>query len=482
MSEETTTTVMGQIRYPSSTSSAASDLATGILPTEKKTEAGTEKDAEIISVYNKESGGGVFVYKDKAIKIPENLATDETYHLRLRFPRSFSQDATYDVCLYNISNPTSDISTNSTYQYLGSKTVKAKSLTSGDSASLDYSRSVYVYPSHCVLYSPSATETDEGLLAYIKEENSHGYVSMMKLDSSCSLSEGEEYKNTDWKEISCDTIYQAVRGDAKEFPSCWVAEVKKDSKPDSSIMVQCYEGGHKIIDIESGKALFYKKQEADDAGNSKEKWEVFEDRDGQNIYFSTESLKDNIYYIGDSGLKPENLKEDELEKLLEEKKLEKLSPMTPRFQKGTVELTWLDDLLSSNATTLDNYDTADFVFKPAYEKFNYIVIKMQRTGNDYLLQKEDKDNVTFYGRELSLSVSDVTLEKLVNIAPENTSLTKIGVWGPAGMLMGINGEAIRITSRGYYEQDAVPITSFCVVPQEGLAFNVDYLGTTTKEG
>lgn len=70
-----------------------------------------------------------------------------------------------------------------------------------------------------------------------------------------------------------------------------------------------------------------------------------------------------------------------------------------------------------------------------------------------------------------------TLTNIVNVAGVENGFTKIGVQGPSGLLMCINGEEIRIGPSGIYEIKngyTVNFIGFAILPNDNNYFILDY--------
>lgn len=133
----------------------------------------------------------------------------------------------------------------------------------------------------------------------------------------------------------------------------------------------------------------------------------------------------------------------------------------------------------------------EFVFSPKVPsnelKFQEIHIDMTRIpeDSDIISSKVDDGtgNMKFLtGRYLDVNNLKFELHKINSILPkEIDSCNRIGVWGPSGLLMSINGEPVRVGPSGYYELKDFDITSLGVyVPEKGVSnvyqnnFTVDY--------
>lgn len=98
--------------------------------------------------------------------------------------------------------------------------------------------------------------------------------------------------------------------------------------------------------------------------------------------------------------------------------------------------------------TTNSVAIIELVISPnnSYDK---IVFTLQRNAQDYTITNPDGSS----GRLLTIVQSDTkvaTINNILSILGIN-SLTKIGVQGPPGLLMCINGEDIRIGPSGIYE-------------------------------
>ena len=105
-------------------------------------------------------------------------------------------------------------------------------------------------------------------------------------------------------------------------------------------------------------------------------------------------------------------------------------------------------------------ETFEFVITPNID-YDQIVFYLTRTSTDYQLSNSDNT----YGRKSTVSILSFSQIKDLLTTPINhTPLVKIGVQGPTGMLMVINGEPIRIGPSGIYEiNNGYKIKTFGVV-------------------
>lgn len=133
---------------------------------------------------------------------------------------------------------------------------------------------------------------------------------------------------------------------------------------------------------------------------------------------------------------------------------------TTNYNKLSMTETWLAGQTSFNAGIFE------ICFRPVEDGFDSILLQMTRTAEDYSIVKEDGT----YGRRINLNQFQFKLYQLMNKVDDmnkNGSLSRIGVWGHAGMLMSINGEEIRIGPSGFYELDTIDVTSLGVVAPDG---------------
>lgn len=84
--------------------------------------------------------------------------------------------------------------------------------------------------------------------------------------------------------------------------------------------------------------------------------------------------------------------------------------------------------------------------------FKYIVFELERVSQDYIYKNEDTNT---FGRKMNIKIETFGLIKniLTDFINLKEPLTKIGVQGPKGLVMCINGEEIRIGNSGIYEID-----------------------------
>lgn len=160
------------------------------------------------------------------------------------------------------------------------------------------------------------------------------------------------------------------------------------------------------------------------------------------------------------------------------KRLDSEQSITVRLQNSTE----IQDNIQTMATyTIAKGSGADFVI---YEMilapngtYNQIVFELNRTSFDYTMENEDGTN----GRIIEIEIDNFELIYNVidhlNTTLGITELKKIGVQGPPGLLMCINGEEIRIGRSGIYEiNNGVIITfiGFIVKQSSQTNDNLDY--------
>ena len=83
--------------------------------------------------------------------------------------------------------------------------------------------------------------------------------------------------------------------------------------------------------------------------------------------------------------------------------------------------------------------------------FKYIVFELERVSQDYTYRNAN----SLYGRKLNIQINSFGLIKniLADFIGLKEPLTKIGVQGPKGLIMCINGEEIKVGNSGFYEID-----------------------------
>ena len=114
----------------------------------------------------------------------------------------------------------------------------------------------------------------------------------------------------------------------------------------------------------------------------------------------------------------------------------------------------------------ENYGVFEMTFRPVEDSFEGILLEMVRTAEDYNIQRASETGETEFGRKVDITKMKYTLYSISNLVDQmnrDRSLSRIGVWGHPGLMMVINGEEIKIGPSGYFELDALPITSIGIV-------------------
>lgn len=128
----------------------------------------------------------------------------------------------------------------------------------------------------------------------------------------------------------------------------------------------------------------------------------------------------------------------------------------------------------------ENFGVFELTFRPVEDSFTQILLEMVRTAEDYNIQRANESGQTEFGRKVDISKVQYTLYSLTNLVDymnKDKSLSRIGVWGHSGLMMTINGEEIKVGPSGYYELDAIEITSLGIVAEDNNFennFTIDY--------
>lgn len=131
---------------------------------------------------------------------------------------------------------------------------------------------------------------------------------------------------------------------------------------------------------------------------------------------------------------------------------------------------------SNDSQTIEDYTvpagtgstTFDIVLTPN-ATYNLIVFVLARTTEDYNVIENSQ-----YGRIMDITVNENNIYLMTNIIDTLassyglTELIRIGVQGPTGLMMSINGEQIKIGKTGIYELNDINI-------------KITYLGFALKE-
>lgn len=130
----------------------------------------------------------------------------------------------------------------------------------------------------------------------------------------------------------------------------------------------------------------------------------------------------------------------------------------------------------------DAISTYVVAFRPVESGFTKLLLKMTRIVEDYNIERINDDGNIEYGRKLDKSkMTGCKLYQVYdlisngNIPCKGKPLTKIGVWSHPELMMIINGEEIKVGPSGYYELDAISVTSLGVVALSNKdMFSIDY--------
>lgn len=137
----------------------------------------------------------------------------------------------------------------------------------------------------------------------------------------------------------------------------------------------------------------------------------------------------------------------------------------------------------------NQYVTADIIFRPLLDNFDCLYIVLDRTSDDYRIINPDGS----IGHKININngfICQLHILKPIMGSPSGTcfppivynTLTRIGVWSRPGLMMAINGEEISVGQSGYYELDAIPITSISIFAQDFARdnFSIDYQYVDTQ--
>lgn len=129
----------------------------------------------------------------------------------------------------------------------------------------------------------------------------------------------------------------------------------------------------------------------------------------------------------------------------------------PTFGNASLTQTITIKLKNDNSETIQTVKTnvnrgSGTVLITPIGTFKYIVFELERVTTDYT---EVNPNTGHHGRQMNITISKFGLVKniLTDFLNLQQPLTKIGVQGPKGLVMCINGEEIRIGNSGIYEID-----------------------------
>ena len=121
--------------------------------------------------------------------------------------------------------------------------------------------------------------------------------------------------------------------------------------------------------------------------------------------------------------------------------------------------------------------------------FTHLVLKLSRTYEDFLIVKQQEQEKT-YGRLIEINDEGCELFQIQNILSSLNNISqlkKIGVQGPSGLLMCINGQEIRIGPSGIYQIKngyKINFIGFIITPEElsKTYFILDYQYEKNEEG
>ena len=136
------------------------------------------------------------------------------------------------------------------------------------------------------------------------------------------------------------------------------------------------------------------------------------------------------------------------------------------------------EIIEIEAGNSDNYSVFELVLSPNdNHTYNQIYFELNRELIDYNTKNTDGT----YGRKINIAIN--RLDEIYNVinflqtAIDNkTTLKQIGVQGPPGLLMSVNGEAIKIGRSGLYEINNGIKTNFIgfIIENNEKYFVLDY--------
>ena len=135
----------------------------------------------------------------------------------------------------------------------------------------------------------------------------------------------------------------------------------------------------------------------------------------------------------------------------------KYSVKTPVFGNTSLAQTITIKLKNDNSETVQTVKTnvnkgSGTVLITPIGTFKYIVFELERVTTDYT---ETNPSTGHHGRQMDIEITSFGLVRniLTDFINLQQPLTKIGVQGPKGLVMCINGEEIRVGNSGIYEID-----------------------------
>ena len=135
----------------------------------------------------------------------------------------------------------------------------------------------------------------------------------------------------------------------------------------------------------------------------------------------------------------------------------KYNVKTPVFGNTSLAQTITIKLKNDNSETVQTVKTnvnkgSGTVLITPIGTFKYIVFELERVTTDYT---ETNPSTGHHGRQMNIEITSFGLVRniLTDFINLQQPLTKIGVQGPKGLVMCINGEEIRVGNSGIYEID-----------------------------
>jgi len=136
------------------------------------------------------------------------------------------------------------------------------------------------------------------------------------------------------------------------------------------------------------------------------------------------------------------------------------------------------ETIEVEAGDINDYSTFEFILSPNdNHTYNQIYFELNRELIDYNTQNQDGT----YGRKMIITID--RLDEIYNVIDflqtsidNKGALKQIGVQGPPGLLMSINGEAIKIGRSGLYEINNGINTTFIgfIIEANEKYFILDY--------
>lgn len=146
---------------------------------------------------------------------------------------------------------------------------------------------------------------------------------------------------------------------------------------------------------------------------------------------------------------------------------------------------------SSESSDDNNFDNFDFIFSPKYnlsEDYKYLWIENIHTNDEYV--KTSIANQIYTGNMIVKDDIECSIYKVANLLAKDqygiapiksgtTNLNAITAIGPAGLILAINGEDIRIGTSGQYQLEDFDINFLGAILGEDFEdkFTIDYTYT-----